>query len=198
MVDSVPEPPVAEQMLTLRGVVARRNCAGCKIAGAARIGRQDRDNQRLYRRVHVLSLSRRPSPAAVWVAFDAKGLTWKQGAWAAVALPIWINYMREVLKDKPIENFPTVEFRRRARRETQDFVPYSGQKKLFHRRSTSGYRPPREVPSGLLWTSKSGIAITPPGSLAGQPGNPARTTSPPSRSRGPWQEPGLLHLGLGD
>jgi hypothetical protein len=36
-----------------------------------------------------------------------------------------------VLKDRPIENFPAVEIPQEGPPETQDFVPYSDQKKLF-------------------------------------------------------------------
>jgi penicillin-binding protein 1A len=48
--------------------------------------------------------------AAVWVGFDEKkGLGEKQSG-AVVALPIWIECMREILKDKPVEQFASVQF----------------------------------------------------------------------------------------
>jgi penicillin-binding protein 1A len=46
---------------------------------------------------------------AVWVGFDSKKTLGDKEAGAVVALPIWMQYMQEVLKDKPIDPFPTVE-----------------------------------------------------------------------------------------
>ena len=46
---------------------------------------------------------------AVWVGFDSKKSLGDREAGAVVSLPIWIEYMREVLKDKPVEPFPAVE-----------------------------------------------------------------------------------------
>jgi len=47
--------------------------------------------------------------AAVWVGFDAKKSLGDKQTGAAVALPIWIECMKEILKDKTVENFPSVE-----------------------------------------------------------------------------------------
>jgi penicillin-binding protein 1A len=47
--------------------------------------------------------------AAVWVGFDSKKTLGDREAGAVVALPIWMQFMQEVLKDKPIEPFPNVE-----------------------------------------------------------------------------------------
>ena len=46
---------------------------------------------------------------AVWVGFDSKKTLGDREAGAVVALPIWMQFMQEVLKDKPIEPFPNVE-----------------------------------------------------------------------------------------
>lgn len=41
----------------------------------------------------------------VWVGFDEKKSLGKKETGAEAALPIWIEFMKEVLKDKPVENF---------------------------------------------------------------------------------------------
>ena len=46
---------------------------------------------------------------AVWVGYDSKRSLGNNAAGAAVALPIWMQYMQEILKDKPVLEFPTVE-----------------------------------------------------------------------------------------
>ncbi len=46
---------------------------------------------------------------AVWVGFDSKKSLGDQEAGAVVALPIWMQFMQEILKDKPVEQFSTVE-----------------------------------------------------------------------------------------
>jgi penicillin-binding protein 1A len=46
---------------------------------------------------------------AVWVGFDSKKTLGDREAGAVVALPIWMQYMQEVLRDKQVEPFPTVE-----------------------------------------------------------------------------------------
>jgi len=47
--------------------------------------------------------------AAVWVGFDEKKTLGDKESGAVVALPIWIECMKEILKDQPVENFPSVE-----------------------------------------------------------------------------------------
>jgi penicillin-binding protein 1A len=46
---------------------------------------------------------------AVWVGYDAKKTLGNRQSGAVVALPIWIHCMHEILKDAPIEQFPTLE-----------------------------------------------------------------------------------------
>jgi penicillin-binding protein 1A len=45
--------------------------------------------------------------AAVWVGYDAKKTMGEKQSGAVVALPIWIETMQSILKDKPIEQFQT-------------------------------------------------------------------------------------------
>jgi penicillin-binding protein 1A len=47
--------------------------------------------------------------AAVWVGFDEKKTLGNKQSGAVVALPIWIQTMKEILKDKPVETFPSIE-----------------------------------------------------------------------------------------
>jgi penicillin-binding protein 1A len=45
--------------------------------------------------------------AAVWIGFDGKKTLGEKQSGAVVALPIWIDCMRSILKDKPVEQFQT-------------------------------------------------------------------------------------------
>jgi penicillin-binding protein 1A len=45
---------------------------------------------------------------AVWVGFDAKKSLGDKQSGAVVALPIWIEFIKEILKNKPVEQFQTV------------------------------------------------------------------------------------------
>ncbi len=47
--------------------------------------------------------------AAVWIGFDEKKTLGDRESGAVAALPVWIEFMREILKDKPREHFPTAE-----------------------------------------------------------------------------------------
>ena len=47
--------------------------------------------------------------AAVWVGFDGKKSLGDKQSGAAVALPIWMEFMKEILKDKPVEQFQTAK-----------------------------------------------------------------------------------------
>jgi penicillin-binding protein 1A len=67
---------------------------------------------------------------AVWVGYDAKTTLGNKEAGSVVALPIWIDFMAAILKDKPIEQF------RRPRRTPELLTEQAepdllGRKKLF-------------------------------------------------------------------
>jgi penicillin-binding protein 1A len=47
--------------------------------------------------------------AAVWVGYDEQKTLGRGQSGSVVALPIWIECMQEILQDKPIEQFPSVE-----------------------------------------------------------------------------------------
>lgn len=45
--------------------------------------------------------------ATVWVGYDTKRSLGPTVTGSSLALPVWIDFMREALKDKPVEEFPT-------------------------------------------------------------------------------------------
>jgi penicillin-binding protein 1A len=47
--------------------------------------------------------------AAVWVGYDEKKSLGSKQSGAVVALPIWMEFMKEILKNKPVEQFPSIE-----------------------------------------------------------------------------------------
>ena len=47
--------------------------------------------------------------AAVWVGFDEKKTLGEKQSGAVVALPIWIECMRAIMKDKPVEQFQSLQ-----------------------------------------------------------------------------------------
>ncbi len=100
-------PEIAEQMLgLLQNVVQNGTATAAKSLGrpiGGKTGTTDNFTDAWF-------VGFTPSlTAAVWVGFDAKKSLGDKQTGAAVALPIWIECMKEILKDKPIENFATVE-----------------------------------------------------------------------------------------
>jgi penicillin-binding protein 1A len=57
--------------------------------------------------------------AAVWVGFDEKKTLGDKQSGAVVALPIWIECMQEILKDRPMENFASAEMSKSPTEETK-------------------------------------------------------------------------------
>ncbi len=62
---------------------------------------------------------------AVWVGYDDNRTLGNRESGAALALPIWIECMSEILKDTPIEYFPSVELTNQISREPQDSTSFS-------------------------------------------------------------------------
>jgi penicillin-binding protein 1A len=69
--------------------------------------------------------------AAVWVGFDSKKTLGDREAGSVVALPVWIQFMREILKDKPAEPFPSVVVLADQPAADNPVIGPNGQKKLF-------------------------------------------------------------------
>jgi penicillin-binding protein 1A len=68
--------------------------------------------------------------AAVWVGFDEKKSLGERESGAVAALPIWIDCMREILKDRPMERFPIAEPAGQTVPEFPETLP-QGSKPLF-------------------------------------------------------------------
>jgi penicillin-binding protein 1A len=127
-VHKVLDPEIAETMLNLlQGVVQNGTAASAKSIGRPLGGKTGTTND--FTDAWFVGFT--PSiTAAVWVGFDAKVTLGNKESGAAVALPIWIDYMRRVLKDKPIEQFPTSEATDQLATENSDSSP-APRKKLF-------------------------------------------------------------------
>jgi penicillin-binding protein 1A len=129
LMEKVLEPAIAEQMLQLlQGVVTEGTAQAAKSLARPVGGKTGTTND--FTDAWFVGFT--PSlTVAVWVGFDAKVSLGNKEAGAAVALPIWIDYMQEILKDKPVEAFATVEFPLEGPPETPEITTYPDQKKLF-------------------------------------------------------------------
>jgi penicillin-binding protein 1A len=127
--EKVLEPAIAEQMLQLlQGVVTEGTAQAAKSLARPVGGKTGTTND--FTDAWFVGFT--PSlTVAVWVGFDAKVSLGNKEAGAAVALPIWIDYMQEILKDKPVEAFAAVEFPLEGPPETPEITTYPDQKKLF-------------------------------------------------------------------
>lgn len=127
--EKVLEPSIAEQMLQLlQGVVAEGTATAAKSLARPVGGKTGTTND--FTDAWFVGFS--PSlTVAVWVGFDAKVTLGNKEAGAVVALPIWIDYMQEILKDKPVETFAAVETSEEGPSEAPEITTYSDQKKLF-------------------------------------------------------------------
>jgi penicillin-binding protein 1A len=101
------KPEIAEQVLgLLQNVVQNGTAAAAKSMGrplGGKTGTTDNFTDAWF-------IGFTPSiTAAVWVGYDEKKTLGNKQSGAVVALPIWMECMKEILKDKPVENFPSVE-----------------------------------------------------------------------------------------
>jgi penicillin-binding protein 1A len=67
---------------------------------------------------------------AVWIGFDEKKTLGNRESGAVAALPIWIECMREILKDSPKERFPAVVSTGQLSDDAMDSAPQP-RKQLF-------------------------------------------------------------------
>jgi penicillin-binding protein 1A len=67
---------------------------------------------------------------AVWVGFDETKALGNRQSGSAVALPIWIDCMGEILKDTPVEQFPSAELTDQIPSGSPDSTP-SNRKHLY-------------------------------------------------------------------
>jgi len=68
--------------------------------------------------------------AAVWVGYDEDKALGSRQSGSVVALPIWIECMQEILKDKPIEQFASVKLTGQITDESSGSAPLN-RKRLF-------------------------------------------------------------------
>jgi penicillin-binding protein 1A len=101
------EPAVADEMLkALQNVVQNGTATAAKALGRPLGGKTGTTND--FTDAWFVGFS--PSyTTAVWVGFDAKVSLGNRETGAVVALPIWIKYMEKILKDNPLEQFPSAE-----------------------------------------------------------------------------------------
>ena len=121
--EKVLEPAIAEVMLrALQGVVhgERGTAAAARSLGRPVGGKTGTTND--FTDAWFVGFT--PSlTVAVWVGFDTKITLGNKEAGAVAALPIWIDFMREILKDGPVEDFATVESTEEAAPESPEITP---------------------------------------------------------------------------
>ncbi|HYK87925.1 MAG TPA: penicillin-binding transpeptidase domain-containing protein, partial [Acidobacteriota bacterium] len=119
---------IAEKMLALlQGVVQSGTATAARSLGRPLGGKTGTTND--FTDAWFVGFS--PSlTTAVWVGFDEKKNLGNKETGAVVALPIWIKYMSEILKDKPVERFASPEVTDQVMSESTEAVPIA-RKKLF-------------------------------------------------------------------
>ncbi len=101
------EPEIAEKMLgLLQNVVQHGTATAAKSLNRPLGGKTGTTND--FTDAWFVGFT--PSiTAAVWVGYDTKKTLGEKESGALAALPIWIHFMEQTLKDHPVEEFPRVE-----------------------------------------------------------------------------------------
>jgi len=112
------DPDIAEEMLgLLQNVVQSGTATAAKSLGRPLGGKTGTTND--FTDAWFVGFT--PSiTTAVWIGFDEKKTLGNREAGAVVALPIWIKYIAEILKDKPVEQFATAEITDQGLSESTD------------------------------------------------------------------------------
>ncbi|NWG13299.1 MAG: PBP1A family penicillin-binding protein [Acidobacteria bacterium] len=128
VVEKVLDPGIAEQMLrALQGVVEQGTAKAARSLRRPVGGKTGTTND--FTDAWFVGFT--PSlTVAVWVGFDAKVTLGSKEAGAVAALPIWIDYMQEILKETPVENFAVVESTEEAGTDSPE-ITFSQRRKLF-------------------------------------------------------------------
>jgi penicillin-binding protein 1A len=101
--DVLPAAIARLELSMLREVVNSGTATSAKILGRPLAGKTGTTNE--YADAWFIGFS--PSvTAGVWVGFDDRRSLGEKEQGSRVALPIWIDFMREALKDRPVEGFP--------------------------------------------------------------------------------------------
>jgi penicillin-binding protein 1A len=119
-IHQVLKPEIAEKMLgLLQNVVQNGTATAAKVLGrplGGKTGTTDNFTDAWF-------IGFTPSlTAAVWVGHDEKKTLGNKQSGAVVALPIWIECMKEILKDKPVEKFPSTDLTNQF--PSSDSTPY--------------------------------------------------------------------------
>jgi penicillin-binding protein 1A len=128
-ISKVLEPEIAAQMLSmLQGVVESGTAQSAKRLHRPIGGKTGTTND--FTDAWFVGFT--PSlTASVWVGFDTKKTLGDREAGASVALPIWIQFMETILKDKPVEKFAAPELTEPyPLMEAGESYPF-GRKKIF-------------------------------------------------------------------
>jgi len=146
-IHKVLEPEIAVQMLgLLQNVVQNGTATAAKSLGRPLGGKTGTTND--FTDAWFVGFS--PSvTTAVWVGHDEKKTLGNKETGAAVALPIWIKYMAEILKDKPVEQFPSAE--------TNDHLPTDSPEQISsaHKKLVVEDLPGSTPPTALGTTPKA-------------------------------------------
>lgn len=101
--DVLPAPIARLEVSMLREVVNSGTATSAKSLGRPLAGKTGTTNE--YADAWFIGFS--PSlTAGVWVGYDDRRSLGEREQGSRVALPIWIDFMREALKDQPVEDFP--------------------------------------------------------------------------------------------
>jgi penicillin-binding protein 1A len=101
--DVLPAPIARLEVSMLREVVNSGTATSAKVLGRPLAGKTGTTNE--YADAWFIGFS--PSlTAGVWVGYDDRRSLGEREQGSRVALPIWIDFMREALKDQPAEEFP--------------------------------------------------------------------------------------------
>jgi penicillin-binding protein 1A len=121
------QPDIAQQMLgLLQNVVQNGTATAAKSLGrplGGKTGTTDNFTDAWF-------IGFTPSfTAAVWVGFDEKKTLGNKQSGAVVALPIWIDCMQEILRNKPVEQFASAHRADQIANESSGSIP--AQKHIF-------------------------------------------------------------------
>jgi len=126
-IQQVLKPEIAAQMLDLlQNVVQNGTATAAKSLGRPLGGKTGTTDN--FTDAWFIGFS--PSiTAAVWVGFDQKKSLGNKQSGGIVALPIWIECMQEIFREKPVEQFPAVQSGDHAPPESPDAA--RGRKQIF-------------------------------------------------------------------
>jgi penicillin-binding protein 1A len=120
--------------------------------------------------------------AGVWVGYDDRRSLGNKEEGGRLALPIWIDFMGEALKDQPVEDFPHSPLLTKPE-QVQEIIASAGTERLLAARTAeaaAGGEGPR--PAGVNVTARPAPTATSP--QPSQPGGSSSSSSPQSPSSG--------------